>query len=76
MQIKLLFHFLPVIIVNWTISQLINVTEGEGVEVRLSGEALGHYANPISIGVVCTESISTGVEPGMDNVVCTDTSIQ
>ena len=73
MQLKLLFHFLPVIIVNWTISQSINVTEGEGVEVRLSGEAFGPYDNPISIGVVCIESISTGVEPGMDNVSSTET---
>ena len=61
--------------VNWTISQPINVTEGDGVEVRLSGEAFGIYANPIAIGVVCTESTAADVEPGMDATSSTDTSM-
>ena len=40
------------------------MTEGQGVEVTLSGEAVGVYANPIAIGVVCAETIATDVEPG------------
>ena len=63
-----------VVRVNWTISQTINVTEGDGVEVRLSGEVFGMYANPIAVGVVCTAS--TDVEPGMDTTSSTDTSMQ
>ena len=35
------FLFPLVVLVNWTVSQPIEVTEGEGVEVRLSGEAFG-----------------------------------
>ena len=65
--------FSLVVRVNWTISQPINVTEGENVTVRLSGEAFGIYANPIAIGVICAEVIATDVEPGMDTTTSTDT---
>ena len=64
-----------VVRVNWTISQPINVTEGDGVEVRLSGEAFGIYANPIAIGVVCTESTAADVKPGMDATSSTELSM-
>ena len=57
--------FPSVVHVNWTISQLINVTEGGNVTVRLSGEAFGIYANPIAIDVICAEVIATDVEPGI-----------
>ena len=57
--------FLAIVVyINWTISEAIQVTEGQGVEVTLSGEAVGVYANPIAIGVVCAETIATDVEPG------------
>ena len=47
------------------------MTEGQGVEVTLSGEAVGVYANPIAIGVVCAETIATDVEPGTSaSIVC------
>ena len=35
------------------------------MEVRLSGEAFGVYANPIAVGVICTETIALDVEPGI-----------
>ena len=41
------------------ISQSITVMEGDGVEVRLRGKAFGLYANPIEIGVICTEILGT-----------------
>ena len=50
--------------VSWAISQPINVTENDGLKVRLSGKAFGIYANPIAIGVVCTASTAADVEPG------------
>ena len=65
--------FSSVVRVNWTISQPINVTEGDNVTVRLSGEAFGIYANPIAIGVICAEVIATDVVPGMDTTTSTDT---
>ena len=65
--------FSSVVRVNWTISRPINVTEGDGVNVSLSGEAFGFYANPIAIGVICAEVIATDVEPGMDTTTSTDT---
>ena len=55
----------PVVSVNWTIAQPIEVTEGYEVEVRLRAQAFGLYENPIEIGVVCAAATSTGVEPGM-----------
>lgn len=39
------------------------------VTVKLSGEAFGIYANPIAIGVDCSETIATDVEPGMDTIM-------
>ena len=65
--------FLSVVHVNWTIAQPIQVTEGDGVIVRLSGEAFGFYANPIAIGVICAEVIATDVQPGIDTTTSTDT---
>ena len=65
--------FSSVVRVNLTISQPINVTEGDHVTVRLSGEAFGIYAKPIAIGVICAEVIATDVEPGMDTTTSTDT---
>ena len=65
--------FSSVVRVNWTISQPINVTEGDNATVRLSGEAFGFYANPIAIGVICAEVIAADVEPGMDTTTSTDT---
>ena len=45
---------LPTVVeVNFTTSQPITVTEGDGVNVTLRGEAFGFYANPIEIGVIC-----------------------
>ena len=55
----------PVVSVNWTIAQPIEVTEGYKVEVRLRAQAFGLYENPIEIGVVCAAATSTGVESGM-----------
>ena len=49
------------------------MTEGDNVTVRLSGEAVGIYANPIAIGVICAEVIATDVVPGMDTTTSTDT---
>ena len=65
--------FSSVVRVNWTISQPINVTEGDNVTVSLSGEAFGIYANEIAIGVICADVIATDVEPGMDTTTSTDT---
>ena len=46
-------------------SRTINVTEGDGMEVTLSAQAIGIYENPIIIGVFCEATDVTGVEPGM-----------
>ena len=56
---------LVVVQVNWTVSR-VSVTEGD--VVRLSGTALGIYANSIAIGVYCKCShfFSSEVETGMD----------
>ena len=62
-----------VVLINWTISEAIKVTEGEGVVLSLSGEAFGIYANPIAIGVICAETIATDVQPGIDTISSTDT---
>ena len=42
-----------VISVSLTTSDHITVTEGEGVEIRLSAEAFGCYTHPIAIRVYC-----------------------
>ena len=42
--------------------------------VRLRGEAFGIYANEVAIGVDCSETIATDVEPGMDTISSTDAS--
>ena len=65
LKVACTFPLLAIVVyINWTISEAIQVTEGQGVEVTLSGEAVGVYANPIAIGVVCAETIATDVEPG------------
>ena len=43
--------------------------------VRLSGEAFEIYANEVAIGVECSETIATDVEPGMDTISVTDASM-
>ena len=65
--------FSSVVLVNWTISQPNNVTEGDNVTVGLSGAAFGFYANPIAITVICAEVNANDVEPGMDTTTSTDT---
>ena len=65
----------PDIEVNWTSSEPIEVTEGDGVEVRLRAEAFGIYANPIQIGVVCAPTQVTGVPAGRETFPGFDTSI-
>ena len=65
----------PVIEVNWTFSEPIEVTEGDGVELRLRAEAFGVYANPIQISVVCAPTQVTGVPAGRETIPGSDTSI-
>ena len=65
----------PDIEVNWTISEPIEVIEGDRVEVRLRAEAFGFYANPIQIGVVCAPTQVTGVPAGRETLPGSDTSI-
>ena len=66
---------IPVIEVNWTTSESIQVTEGDGVEVTLGAEAFGFYANPIQIGVACAPTQVTGVPGGRETFPGSDTSI-
>ena len=56
----------PDIEVNWTISDPIEVIEGDGMNVTLRAEAFGVYANPIQIGVVCAPTQVTGVPAGRE----------
>ena len=65
----------PDIEVNWTISEPIEVIEGDRVEVRLRAEAFGFYANSIQIGVVCAPTQVTGVPAGKETIPGSDTSI-
>ena len=65
----------PDIEVNWTISEPIEVTEGDEVEARLRAEAFGVYASPIQIGVICAPTRVTGVPAGRKNFPGSDTSI-
>ena len=67
------FIDLVVIRVNFTTSRAITVTEGD--VVRLRGRAFGVYANPVAIGVDCSETIATDVEPGKDTISGTDASM-
>ena len=50
--LKILCHYFCIVAVqiSWTVSHA-SVTEGD--VVRLSGTALGIYANPVAIGVYC-----------------------
>ena len=59
--------------VNFTTSQVISVTEG--AVVRLRGEAFGIYADEVVIGVECSQTIVTDIEPGMDTISVTDASM-
>ena len=52
-----------VVLVNWTISQAVSVTEGDTVVLR--AEVFGVYAIPLAIGV---KTIATNVQPGMDTI--------
>ena len=36
------------------------------VTVKLSAQAFGFYANEIALGIDCSETIATEVEPGMN----------
>ena len=60
--------------VKWTTSEPQQVTEGDGVEVRLRAEAFGVYANPIQIGVICAPTQVTGVPAGRKTIPDSDTS--
>ena len=64
---------LVVVQVKFTTSQAISVTEGE--VVRLRGEAFGIYADEVVIGVECSETIATDVEPGTDTISGNDASM-
>ena len=65
----------PDIEVNWTISEPIEVIEGDRVQVRLRAEAFGIYANSIQIGVICAPTQVTGVPAGRETIPGSDTSI-
>ena len=65
--------FSPTVVeVCWIISEPVEVTEGERdwdghlILLELYAQVFGFYASPIEIGVVCTESIATGVPRGAD----------
>ena len=76
MQCTCLMHELfpsPDIEVNWTISEPIEVIEGDRVEVRLRAEAFGIYANSIQISVVCAPTQVTGVPAGKTTIPGSDT---
>jgi len=62
-----------VISVNFTTSY-ITVTEGEGVELRLSAGAFGCYTQPIAIGIYCGGFTggTTGVSLGMVTILRTN----
>ena len=60
--------------VKWTTSEPQQVTEGDGVEVRLRAEAFGVYANPIQIGVICAPTRVTGVPAGRETIPGSETS--
>ena len=64
--VHLLSHtiFPAVILVNWTVSDPISITEGDGMVVEVFGEAFGLYASTIAIDVVCAETVSTNVKSG------------
>ena len=66
-------HFSAAIKINWTISDAIKVTEGDGVEVSLTAQAFGVYAIPITIGVMCTGDTDSDEEPGMNTFSNSDT---
>ena len=78
MQCTCLMHELflsPVIEVNWTRSEPIEVIEGDRMEVRLRAAAFGFYANPIQIGVACAPTQVTGVPAGRETFSGFDTNI-
>ena len=61
--------------VNWTTSYPTILTEGEGVELRLSGEAFGCYSQPIAVGVACGFTIFNGGCLGMDTTSHSNSSM-
>ena len=64
----------PIVVkVSWIISEPIEVTEGEGVQLELFAQAFGVYATPIKIGVVCVAVIAIDLPPGEDTISNTDT---
>ena len=72
--------FSPTVVeVSWIISEPIEVTEGERyrdgdlVLLELYAQALGVYASPIEISVVCAEVIVSGVPPGAGIISSSDT---
>ena len=64
----------PVIEVNWTHSEPIEVIEGNITEVRLRAAAFGFYANSVQIGVICAPTQVTGVTEGREPFPGSDTS--
>ena len=64
--------FSPTVVeVSWIISESIEVTEGERDPLELYAQAVGLYATPIEIDVVCAEIIAT-VPSGVDSISSTD----
>ena len=77
MQCFVCIHFMSALLtlvvqVNWTIAEAVKVLEGEGVQVSLLGEVFGNYAIPVTIAVVCSETVATDVEPGMGAIPSTN----
>ena len=61
--------------VKWTTSYPTTITEGEGVELRLSGEAFGCYPQPIAIDVICVRPLIDGGCLGMDTTTRSNSSM-
>ena len=66
--------FSPTVVeISWIIAEPIEVIEGALDPLELYAQALGVYATPLEIGVVCAEINATGVPPGADTISSTDT---
>ena len=74
-QLLLVHIYIIVVQVNFRTSVAISMTEGMYAVVRLRGEAFGIYADEVAIGVDCSETIATDVEPGMGTISVTDASM-
>ena len=68
-----LYVFPTVVEVSWTISEPIEVKEGEESPPELFAQVLGVYASPLEIGVVCEKVDAIGVPSGADTISSTDT---